>query len=425
MRVNQPVLLFWLCTYYLAKSGFSISKDTIFVAAIPNLYSLNPLPSKLPHVGTTIFTVMSQLAQQHNAINLGQGFPDFAASNELIALVAKAMTSGHNQYAPMPGLLSLREQIAIKTERCYGYAPDPESDITVTSGGTEALYAAISAVVRPGDEVIVLEPCYDSYIPAIELSGGIPVGISLKADDFSIDFALLKAKISAKTKAILINTPHNPTGSILSQSDMRQLAGLIRDTDIYLISDEVYEHIIFDGEQHQSVLRYPDLRERSFVISSFGKTYHVTGWKLGYCIAPKALTAEFRKIHQYLTFSSFTPLQVALAEYLRDPAPYELLPQFYQQKRDYFLELMQQTPFQMKASRGSYFVLASYAHLSDEDDYHYAIRLTKETGVATVPLSVFYRDKTDLKLLRFCFAKQNETLEKAVEKLTMSYLTKK
>lgn len=378
---------------------------------------MNSLQSKLPHVGTTIFTVMSRLAQEHNAINLGQGFPDFSASDQLISLVARAMTNGHNQYAPMPGLLALREQIAIKTERCYGYAPDPESEITVTSGGTEALYAAISAVVHPGDEVIVLEPCYDSYLPAIELNGGVPISIPLKADDFSIDFELLEATLSPRTKALIINTPHNPTGTILRQSDMQQLAELLHKTNMYLISDEVYEHIIFDGELHQSVLRHPQLRERSFVVSSFGKTYHVTGWKLGYCIAPKELTTEFRKVHQYLTFSSFTPLQVALTEYLKNPKPYESLPHFYQQKRDHFLKLMQQTPFRMQHSYGSYFVLASYAHLSDESDYDYAIRLTKETGVATVPLSVFYHDKTDQKLLRFCFGKKEETLEKAVERL--------
>jgi len=378
---------------------------------------LTSIASKLPNVGTTIFTVMSRLAQEHNAINLGQGFPDFPCAVDLIRLISKAMHDGHNQYAPMPGVMALREQIAIKTERLYGYAPDPESEITVTSGGTEALYAAISAVVRAGDEVTVPEPCYDSYLPAIELNGGVPVCIPLQSSDFSIDFALLKAAISPRTRAILINTPHNPTGSILHKTDLDQLADLLRHTDIFLISDEVYEHIVFDGQPHQSVLRHPELRQRSFVISSFGKTYHVTGWKLGYCVAPKALTTEFRKVHQYLTFSSFTPLQVALSAYLKNPEPYESLPDFYGQKRDYFLNLMQQTRFRMRPSAGSYFMLGSYAHLSDEPDTDYAIRLTKEAGVATVPLSVFYRGKTDHKLLRFCFAKQETTLERAVERL--------
>lgn len=373
--------------------------------------------SKLPHVGTTVFAVMSKLAHEHNAINLGQGFPDFPCSGELTGLVAKAMCDGHNQYAPMPGVLALREQIALKTARLYGHTPDPETEITVTSGGTEALFAAISAVVRPGDEVIVIEPCYDSYLPAIELNGGIPVCMPLKAGDFSVDFDLLRASISPRTKALMINTPHNPTGTILRQADIRQLADILRDTDIYLISDEVYEHIIFDGEPHHSILCEPELRDRSFVISSFGKTYHVTGWKLGYCIAPPALTKELRKVHQYLVFSSFTPLQHALAEYLQQPEQDEQLPDFYQRKRDFFLGLMQQTRFRLRPCAGSYFALASYAHLTDEPDYEYAIRLTKEIGVATVPLSVFYQDKTDNKLLRFCFAKKEETLERAAERL--------
>ncbi|MDJ1499255.1 pyridoxal phosphate-dependent aminotransferase [Xanthocytophaga agilis] len=377
----------------------------------------NILSSKLPNVGTTIFTVMSKLAQEHKAINLGQGFPDFNASQDIIQLVTKAMQDGYNQYAPMPGTIELREQIAIKTERMYGYAPNPDTEITVTSGGTEALYAAISAIVSPGDEVIVLEPCYDSYVPAIELNGGIPVFVSLSSDDFSINFSQLQNAITSRTRAIIINTPHNPTGTTLTQKDLQFLAILLRDRNIYLISDEVYEHIIFDGQQHQSVLRHAELRERSFVISSFGKTYHVTGWKLGYCIAPRELSTEFRKVHQYLTFSSFTPLQIALAEYLRNPEPYESLPQFYQQKRDFFVNLMQQTRFSLLPSRGSYFVLASYGHITDESDTDYAIRLTKEIGVATIPLSVFYNNKTDNKLLRFCYAKKEETLERAVERL--------
>ena len=381
------------------------------------MHTVPVIHSKLPHVGTTIFTVMSRLAAEHGAVNLGQGFPDFSPSPELPELVAKAMRAGHNQYAPMEGVVALREGIAAKTERLYGFAPDPSTEITVTSGGTEALYAAISAVIRPGDEAVVLEPCYDSYIPAIELNGGVAVRVPLSPGTYAIDWERLKRSMTPRTRLLLINTPHNPTGTILTAGDMRQLAALLRDTDIFLISDEVYEHIIFDEQPHWSALREPALRERAFVISSFGKTYHTTGWKLGYCVAPPALTKEFRKVHQYLTFSSFTPVQYALAEYLQQPAHYLELPRFYGQKRDYFLELMAQTRFRMLPCRGSYFALASYAHLSEEPDYDFAIRLTKEAGVASVPVSVFYQDRTDHRILRFCFAKKEETLERAVERL--------
>jgi methionine aminotransferase len=379
--------------------------------------SVPEIKSKLPQVGTTIFTVMSRLAVQHNAVNLGQGFPDFAPSPELVNFVTKAMQSGHNQYAPMEGVVALREQIAVKTQELYGFAPDPVEEITVTSGGTEALYAAISAVVRPGDEAIVLEPCYDSYIPAIELNGGVAVRVPLLPGTYGLNWDLLKRSINSRTRLLMINTPHNPAGTILTAEDMRQLTELLRGTDIFLISDEVYEHIIFDGEPHWSALREPALRERAFVVSSFGKTYHTTGWKLGYCVAPAALTKEFRKVHQYLTFSSFTPVQYALAEYLQNPQHYQELPAFYGKKRDYFLKLMAQTRFRMLPCRGSYFALASYAHLSDEPDYDFAVRLTKEAGVASVPVSVFYQDRTDHKILRFCFAKKEETLERAVERL--------
>jgi methionine aminotransferase len=381
------------------------------------MQSVPAIHSKLPHVGTTIFTVMSRLAAEHGAVNLGQGFPDFSPSPELPDLVAKAMRAGHNQYAPMEGVVALREGIAAKTERLYGFAPDPLGEITVTSGGTEALFAAISAVIRPGDEAVVLEPCYDSYIPAIELNGGVAVRVPLTPGTYAIDWALLKQSITLRTKLLLVNTPHNPTGTILTAGDMRQLATFLRNTDIFLISDEVYEHIIFDEQSHWSALREPALRERAFVISSFGKTYHTTGWKLGYCVAPPALTKEFRKVHQYLTFSSFTPVQYALAEYLQQPAHYLELPGFYGHKRDYFLDLMAQTRFRMLPCRGSYFALASYAHLSEEPDYDFAIRLTKEAGVASVPVSVFYQDRTDHRILRFCFAKKEETLERAVERL--------
>ncbi len=375
------------------------------------------LPSKLPRVGTTIFTVMSRLAAEYNAVNLGQGFPDFPCSEELIDLVTKAMQAGYNQYAPMEGLMALREQIALKTQSLYGFAPDPVGEITVTSGGTEALYAAIAAVIHPGDEAIVLEPCYDSYIPAIELNGGKAVKVALMPGTYGVNWPRVKEHITPRTKLLIINTPHNPTGTTLTEADIRHLAALLRNTNIFLISDEVYEHLIYDNQLHQSILREPALRERAFVISSFGKTCHATGWKAGYCVAPPTLTQEFRKVHQYLNFSTFTPVQYALAQYLQQPAHYQSLPQFYQRKRDYFLQLMEQTRFRMLPCRGSYFALASYKAISEESDTDFAIRLTKEVGVAAVPVSVFYQDRTDHKILRFCFAKQEATLEKAVERL--------
>ncbi len=375
------------------------------------------LSSKLPWVGTTIFTVMSKLAAQYNAVNLGQGFPDFPCSDELIDLITKAMKAGYNQYAPMEGLMALREQIAIKTERLYGYAPDPVSEITITSGGTEALYAAIATVIHPGDEAIVLEPCYDSYIPAIELNGGKVIRVPLTPETYGIDWERLTNAFSPRTKLLIINTPHNPTGTMLSGEDRHQLSKLINGTDILLISDEVYEHLVYDGTVHQSVLYDPILRKRAFVVSSFGKTYHATGWKVGYCIASAALTKEFRKVHQYLTFSTFTPVQYALAEYLQQPEHYLRLPQLYQQKRDYFLQLMQQTRFRMLPCQGSYFALAAYGHISGEPDTDYAMWLTREIGVAAIPVSVFYQERTDYKILRFCFAKREETLERAVARL--------
>lgn len=373
--------------------------------------------SKLPNVGTTIFTVMSRMAQEHGAISLSQGAPDFACSPELIDLIAYYMKMGYNQYAPMEGVMALREQIALKTERCYGFAPDPLTEVTVTTGATEGLFAAITAIVRPGDEVIVFEPCYDSYIPAIELCGGKAIRLPLEAETYSIPWQQLTQAMNSRTRLLIINTPHNPTGTILRKKDIDQLVSILKESNAFLISDEVYEHIIFDQEPHYSIAREPQLRDRSFVMSSFGKTYHATGWKVGYCIAPAYLTKELRKVHQFLVFSTHTATQHALAEYMKKPETYETLPDFYQEKRDKFQQMMTQTRFRLLPCHGSYFQLASYAHITSENDADYATRLTKEYGVATIPVSAFYKEETDNKVLRFCFAKKDETLEKAVERL--------
>lgn len=376
------------------------------------------IKTKLPKVGTTIFTVMSSLATEYNAINLSQGFPNFPVSEELISLVNKYMKQGFNQYAPMMGVKELREAISEKTLKLYNVNYHPDSEITVTSGGTEALFSAISAVVKTGDEVIVFEPAYDSYIPAIELNGGIPVCISLKYPDYNIDWNEVRNKISSKTKLIIINTPHNPTGAVLSENDLKELTNIVQNTNIFLIGDEVYEHIIFDGLKHNSLMSVPELQQRSFIISSFGKTFHVTGWKTGYCVAPKELTTEFRKIHQFLTFSTFTPLQYALAEFLKNPENYNNVPLFYQKKRNTFLEAVKDSRFTFIPSNGSYFQNLCYSAISDEPDTELAIRLTKEIGVASVPISVFYQNLKDEKILRFCFAKDDETLFRAGEKLS-------
>ncbi len=375
-----------------------------------------PLKSKLPKVGTTIFTVMSSLAIENNAINLSQGFPDFEASEELIGLVNKYMKKGMNQYAPMQGILSLRERLAEKTEELYGIRLNPDSEITITSGGTEAIFTAITAVVHEGDEVIVIEPAYDCYVPAIELAGGVPVYIALKSPDFSIDWLEMKKVISHKTKMILLNTPHNPTGSVLSAGDMKELEKIVSGTEICIVSDEVYEHIIFDNIRHESVLRYPGLAERSFVIFSFGKTYHTTGWKIGYCFAPANLMAEFRKVHQFVVFSSNTPIQYALSEFILKKNYLELS-DFYQEKRDYFLKLINGSGFKYKKAKGSYFQCLDYSSITNEKDKDFAVRLTKEFKIASIPVSVFYHEGIDHKILRFCFAKKNETLEKAAEKI--------
>ena len=372
------------------------------------------IQSKLPDVGTTIFTVMSQMAIEYNAVNLGQGFPDFLMSEELVALVNEKMEKGFNQYVHMNGWPLLREQLAAKTEKLYKTVIDPVSQVTVTPGGTYAIYTALTTVLRPGDEVIVFEPAYDSYIPNIEINGAIPVLIPLQFPGYSIPWDIVKQKLTAKTKMIMINSPHNPTGAVLREEDMKQLIAITAGTGILILSDEVYEHLIFDDIEHQSILRYPDLLERSFVCFSFGKTYHCTGWKLGYCISSPELMKEFRKVHQFNCFSCDTPKQVALAEYISNEAAYLNLGKFMQQKRDHFRELMKATPFKCIPSHGSYFECYSYGHFSNEPDKDLAIRLTKEYGIATIPVSAFYKNAKDDKVLRFCFAKKEETLEKAV-----------
>ncbi|MGE5108466.1 MAG: methionine aminotransferase [Sphingobacteriales bacterium] len=375
------------------------------------------IDSKLPNVGTTIFTVMSALANEHKAVNLGQGFPDFPMSEELVALVNEAMKKGFNQYAPMPGLPSLREALAEKVSFLYNNNINPDTEITITPGGTYAIYTVLTTLLQQGDEAIVFEPAYDSYVPGIEANGAVPVLISLKYPDYSIDWELVKQHVNPKTKLIIINSPHNPTGAVLSKEDLKQLEQIVAGTNIFIISDEVYEHIIFDNLVHESILKYPSLFERSFVCFSFGKTYHCTGWKLGYCIAPAALMKEYRKIHQFNAFTCFTPAQVALAEHVINKEAYLSLPSFYQTKRDYFLQLMQNTKFNMLNCSGSYFVGASYANISNENEMEFAVRITKEFGVATIPISSFYKNGTDNKVVRFCFGKKNETLEAAVEKL--------
>jgi methionine aminotransferase len=377
------------------------------------------IETKLPKVGTTIFTVMSQLAAEHEAVNLGQGFPDFDGPQALRDALTRAMNAGKNQYAPMTGIPTLREAIARKTERLYGRKINVDTEITVTSGATEALFVAIAAVVHAGDEVIVLDPCYDSYEPAIELNGGRVVHVALDPRDFSPDWQRIKDAITPRTRMILINTPHNPCGSVWSAADLDALAALIRDSDILVLSDEVYEHIVFDGALHQSMLRHTELAERSFVISSFGKTYHCTGWKVGYCIAPRALSAEFRKVHQYLTFCTFTPAQWAFADILEsDPQHYLDLPAFYQAKRDRFRELLAGSKFKLLPVGGAYFQIADYSALSDRDDLAFCEWMAKEGGVAAIPISAFYETPpAGQRLIRFCFAKSDAMLEQAAARL--------
>ena len=385
------------------------------VAAEPLVHTQMQIDSKLPLVGTTIFTVMSALAQKHSAINLSQGFPDFPPSEELINLVSKAMREGHNQYPPMPGVPALLEALAEKMYSLYGLKVDAGAEITVTPGATEALYCAITACVNTGDEVIVFDPAYDSYQPVVELNGGVCVRIPLQFPDFSIDWQQVKDKVTERTRLIIINTPHNPTGSLLTSNDLAQLADITRDTRILVLADEVYEHIVFDGLEYASVLSHPELYHRSFAVYSFGKTYHVTGWKIGYCVAPAGLTQEFRKVHQFNGFTTNTPMQVALSEYIKEPSHYLNLGAYLQQKRDYFLSKMEQSRLIPLPSSGTYFQCFDYSKVSDEADTEFAKRLTTEHGVAAIPLSVFYGDQCDNKVLRFCFAKNEDTLDRAAE----------
>jgi methionine aminotransferase len=376
------------------------------------------LVSKLPQVGTTIFTVMSSLASELGAVNLGQGFPDYPMSGELIELVDKAMRNGYNQYAHMHGMQSLREVLAGKIGYLYGTSIDPATQITITPGGTYAIYTALTTILQPGDEVIVFEPAYDSYIPNIEINGAIPIRIPLRFPDYGIDWEEVRRRVSPKTRMILFNSPHNPTGSVLREQDILALRELVQNNDrIFIHSDEVYEHLIFDGIPHQSILRHPDLLARSFVSFSFGKVYHCTGWKLGYSVSSPGLMAEFRKVHQFNCFSCHTPSQAALAEYLTDRSSYLGLSPFLQGKRDFFQDLMQTTRFTPLPSFGSYFQLYKYDRISDETDRDFAIRITKEYGVAVIPVSAFYTSGKDDKVVRFCFAKKEETLERAVERL--------
>ncbi len=373
------------------------------------------IKSKLPQVGTTIFTVMSQLAAENNAINLSQGFPDFESDKALIKMVSDAMAKGMNQYAPMAGLMALREQIAIKTEKLYGVTYNPDTEITVTAGGTQAIFTAITAIIKEGDEVIIFTPAYDCYGPAIELNGGKPMYVQLFAPEYKIDWNHVKKLISQRTKMIIINTPHNPTGKIVTKNDMVQLEKIVQNTDIIIISDEVYEHIIFDKQKHQSASKFPHLAERSFIISSFGKTFHNTGWKMGYCLAPSNLMKEFRKAHQFIVFSVNTPIQYALSEYLKNENNYLELSSFYQQKRDFFVNQIKDSKFKIIPSQGTYFQLLSYADISNEKDTDFAIFLTKKHKIASIPVSVFYHKNTDEKVLRFCFAKKEETLKYAAD----------
>lgn len=375
------------------------------------------ITSKLPNTGTTIFSVMSALAAQHQAVNLGQGFPDYPMNEALMARVNEAMQQGFNQYAPMQGHLPLREVLAEKVAFLYGTTINPDTQITITPGGTYGIYTALTTVLHPGDEVIVFQPSYDSYIPNIQVNGATPVLIDLQFPEYKIDWNEVRSKITPRTKMIMLNTPHNPTGAVLQASDIEELRATVAGTGIFILSDEVYEHLIYDNIPHQSILRYPDLLERSFVTFSFGKLYHCTGWKLGYCISAPALMQEFRKVHQYNCFSCHTPSQVALAGFLKEKNSYLQLSGFMQAKRDYFAKLMTATRFTPMASHGSYFQCYQYHRISEEGDADFAVRLTKEFGVATVPVSTFYQSGKDNKVVRFCFAKKEETLEKAVEKL--------
>ncbi len=375
------------------------------------------LNSKLPTVGTTIFSVMSKLAKEHNAINLSQGFPDYATNPKLIKFVADAMIDGHNQYAPMEGLMQLRELVAEKMSSFYDVNYNPETEITITAGGTQAIFTALASVINPGDEVIIFEPAYDCYSPTIKLLGGLVKPFELHAPDYAIDWEMVKMLFSVNTKMIIINNPHNPTGSILSKKDIDALIKLTKNTDILILSDEVYEHIIFDGEQHESVSKYPVLKERSFIVASFGKLLHTTGWKIGYCLAPAKIMAEFRKVHQFNVFSVNTPMQIGISNYLKSENIYQEIPSFFQQKRDLFRSLLSETKFKLLPCKGSYFQCVSFERISEEKDIDFAKRLVTDFGVASIPVASFYTKNSDTKILRFCFAKEEKTLKSAIERL--------
>lgn len=371
--------------------------------------------SKLPNVGTTIFATMSALANQYQAINLSQGFPNFKSDQNLIDLVSRAMNSGYNQYAPMAGIIELRVAIANKFDLLYNTSYNPDSEITMTAGATQAIFTIISTFIKPHDEVIIFRPAYDCYEPAIELNGGKTISVQLKAPDYKVDWNEVKQLINSNTKMVIINSPQNPSGSVFSKDDMQQLESLLKGTDIILLSDEVYEHIIFDGEKHQSACLFQDLKSRTFIVASFGKTFHNTGWKLGYCCAPKELMQEFQKVHQFNVFCVNHPVQKALADYLQEPKHYLKLSGFYQQKRDFFLSLIQDSRFNMSPAKGTYFQVLGYSDITDENDVDFAKRLTMENKIASIPMSVFNENNLDSKVLRFCFAKTNETLKKAAE----------
>jgi methionine aminotransferase len=375
------------------------------------------LQTKFPTMGTTIFTVMSALAAEKGAVNLGQGFPDFECDPRLIAAVTEAMTRGLNQYPPMTGVPALRAAVAAKIESMYGRRYDPAEEVTITAGATQAIITAVLAVVRPGDEVIVLEPCYDSYVPNIELAGGTVVRVPLTPGTFRPDFGKIASALNSRTRAILINSPHNPSGTIWSRADMLKLQELLAPTDVLLISDEVYEHMVFDGQEHQSAARFPGLAARAFIVSSFGKTYHVTGWKVGYVAAPAPLSAEFRKVHQFNVFTVNTPVQHGLAAYMADPRPHLQLPAFYGAKRDLFREGLKRTKFRILPSEGTYFQCVNISDVSGLGEAEFCKWLTTEIGVAAIPLSAFYGDGFDQRVVRFCFAKKDETLHQALDRL--------
>lgn len=374
--------------------------------------------SKLPNISTTIFTIMSNLAKEHNAINLSQGFPNFKSDDKLIQLVTEAMQQGHNQYAPMLGDVDLREAIATKFQNLYSSSYHPENEIVITAGATQAIFSIITAFVKPSDEVVLFKPAYDCYEPAITLNGGKIVPIQLKYPEYKVDWNQVKDAISEKTKMIIINTPQNPCGTVFSKEDMQQLESLTNNTDIIVLSDEVYEHMIFDGLEHQSACLFPQLKDRTFITASFGKTFHNTGWKMGYCCGPKELMVEFVKVHQFNVYSVNTPMQKALAVYLQNEENYNYLPAFFQKKRDLFLDAIKKSRFNFVPTKATYFQVLSFQHISKESDVDFAKRITKEFGIASIPLSVFNTNGLDEKVLRFCFAKKDETLMKAAEILT-------